>query len=300
MHRVHNLGLLFEMLRSFSSLAHTLNVSRSVRQLGITRQTMHRHIRILEQVRGHRLFRLEDQQYQLTEEGRKALPEAELLLSRGKAWLTNQLSHVEGLLHIRNGPGYERPYFLQQNPLGRLWSDGSPLLKHCVHCWAAAQGQLESDTFATVRPFAMVFRRQTGMWICVDVGKKSSYATWFGWTWEKSSVGRAIDDLPGGPDFANLLSLPFEDVARTEGMRLDHIYTHIAREPGGALIPISYQRLLLGCRFPDASFALVSIIDRTRRISIEGLDPGLVEPMSEELSMDIDPTQLASDINASC
>ena len=58
--------VLFEALRSFSTLASTLNLSRAVDALGTTRQTVRRHISLLEEARGEELFALIDRQYVLT------------------------------------------------------------------------------------------------------------------------------------------------------------------------------------------------------------------------------------------
>ena len=46
--REMNQPLLFEMLRSFTTLARTLNLSHAVEELNSTRQTIRRHISQLE------------------------------------------------------------------------------------------------------------------------------------------------------------------------------------------------------------------------------------------------------------
>jgi DNA-binding transcriptional LysR family regulator len=48
--------LLFEMIRSFSKLAKTLNLSHAVHELSSTRQTVRRHIASLEEIKGENLF----------------------------------------------------------------------------------------------------------------------------------------------------------------------------------------------------------------------------------------------------
>jgi len=68
--------LLFEMIRSFSTLAKRLNLSHAVEELGSTRQTVRRHIDNLEEIKGVVLFRVVDRRYELTEAGTHALPEA--------------------------------------------------------------------------------------------------------------------------------------------------------------------------------------------------------------------------------
>ena len=69
-------GLLFEMIRSFVTLAATLNLSHAVKDLGSTRQTVRRHISTLEDAMGVPLFYVDDRRYYLTVAGENALPDA--------------------------------------------------------------------------------------------------------------------------------------------------------------------------------------------------------------------------------
>ncbi|MCI2398922.1 LysR family transcriptional regulator [Aliiroseovarius sp. N1Y82] len=277
------------MMRSFVSLADTLNLSKSVRALNTTRQTLRRHIATLEDHKGGALFQIEDQQYRLTDLGERSLREAEQLISRADAWLANQSGHVGGLLHLARDLGDGAPYYLQQHHLDRLWTSSSPLLQRGLQIWAEAKGEIESDAYAAMRPYLMVFREHAGEWICVDVGANSSYATWYGWRWEKSAIGRSVEKLPGGVGFANLLKVPFDDIHATGGVRLDHIHTMIRRSGDDEMLaPISYQRLLTGCKFPDGSFALAALIDRTWNIDIEGLPQAMAKSMSKDLIMKVD------------
>ncbi len=292
MARTQSQAILFELLRSYTVLARTLNLSKAVRELGSTRQTVRRHITLLEEHKGEALFRLEDRQYYLTEAGKRSLREAQDLLARGQAWLDNCSDHINGLYHLAFDEGADHPYYLQQHPLSRLWIDSSPLLQEGFQSWAKSKGELESSEFAAIRPYLMIFRRLDDDWICIEIGNKSSYATWYGWQWERSSVGRGIADLPGGTGFANLLAQPFHDVRAQGGVRLDHIHTRLGDGSGENLVPISYQRLLMGCRFPDGSFALAVLIDRTHNIEIEGLDPEKAQSMPQEFIMNTELSAL--------
>lgn len=281
-------AILFELLRSFSMLADTLNLSKSVRELGSTRQTVRRHIRLLEERMGGALFVLEDRQYQLTDAGRRALPGAKDLLARGEAWLNNHAGHIDGLSHFAYQSETDFSYFLQQRSLGDIWSTGTTLLQKSFQCWTEAKGEIEAEAFAPIRPYITVFRMLEDDWVCAEVGSKSSYATWYGWQAERSSIGRGIANMPGGTGFSRLLSKPFADIYVHGGARLDHIHTQIDTGRDDTLVPISYQRLLLGCRFPDGSFALVTLIDRTHDIEIEGLSDAQVKSMPEEYLMKVE------------
>ena len=60
---------LFDILRSFTTLANTLNLSETVEILGVTRQTVRRHINSLEEMKGIQLLELRNRRYYLTEAG---------------------------------------------------------------------------------------------------------------------------------------------------------------------------------------------------------------------------------------
>jgi len=299
MARKQSQSILFEQLRSFSTMARTLNLSRAVRELGSTRQTVRRHISMLEESMGIKLFDIHDRQYFMTEAGQNSLREADELLARGEAWVSNLSKHKNGLPHIslENEAGIS--YHLQQHPLSKLWSDSSPLLQYGFQCWAESRGKIESEALSPIRPYMMVFRWLQDCWVCVEVGNKSSYATWYGWTWERSSIGRGVADMPGGPGYGNLLTQPFQDVSTTHGVRLDHIHSQVAREPDGPIVPISYQRLILGCRFPDGTAVLATLIDRTHNIDIYGLSQEMAHSMPKELIMNVNPIDVNIETKAS-
>jgi hypothetical protein len=283
--RFYGLPLLYEMLRSFSALAKTLNLSEAVRQTGQTRQTLRRHIATLEEFRGEALFELDDRRYRLTDAGTRALGGAEDILARGDAWLKNQLNHVGGLIHVSNSSSLGVDYHLQQHPLGAAWRDGEPLIQQAFQTWAAAKGEIDAPEMSSLRPFGIVFRPSDQAYLCVEVGAESSYATWYGSNWARSTIGLSATDLPAGVGFGRLLSSPFEEVLISEGFRYDHIATKMIREKGGPLIPITYQRLLLAISFPNGSRGILSIVERTRNISIVGFEQSESDLLPLELVM---------------
>ena len=285
-------GLLYEMIRSFTTLARTLNLSHAVKELGSTRQTVRRHIAQLEQARGVELFTVIDRQYRLTDAGRRALPEAQDILLRGRSWLMGHVSHKEGMQCVHADLPEGRSFWLQQQPMGELWRSDRPLLRECFRAWSMAGGALESEAMAHVRPYFMVYRDSPNGWICVEIGDDSSYVSWFGWANARSSIGRNLDGLPGGDEFAHLMIEPFDDASVHQNTRLDHISLQLQREQNGPYIPLSYRRLLLSGRFPDGTFALISVLDRCYDISIDGLSAEEVRKMPADLVMDSHPVDL--------
>ena len=77
----------------------------------------------------------------------------------------------------------------------------------------------------------------------------------------------------------------YREVLQCGGARIDHAYTKIAREHGGPPLPISYQRLLMRCMFPNGEHALVTLIDRTDSIHISGLPFDKITAMKPEFIM---------------
>lgn len=271
--------LLFEMIRSFSTLARTLNLSHAVHELRSTRQTVRRHIDNLEEIKGEKLFELTNRQYGLTEAGRNALPEAEQILARGHAWLRGQLSSVDGMMRVsyKNSDGWA--YHQQQQQISEVWSAESTLLRTAVACWGKSGGDLESEHMKAVRPYFLVYRDTPSGWICVEVGEQSFYSTWWGWAEARSSIGRSLGEFPGGEEFAKIMDAPLREIQINHSLRLDQVATRVPRVPGGEPVTICFQRLLMGARMPDGSFALVTVVDRAEKIAVSGLDQRWIDEM---------------------
>ena len=191
-----NQPLLFEMIRSFTTLARTLNLSHAVEELNSTRQTVRRHIAQLEELRGERLFDVVNRRYELTEAGNAALPSALSLLGHGRLWLRGQIKDVDGLMGMSYEEGSEWYYHQQQQPINVAWSNKSPLLRAAIQCWAETEGALEHPKMMQVRPYALIYRDTAAGWICIEVGEQSFYSKWWGWANARSSVGRSLNQFP--------------------------------------------------------------------------------------------------------
>lgn len=282
-------ALLHGMLRSFTTLARTLNLSHAVNELGSTRQTLRRHIDLLEAAKGEPLFRVEERRYILAPAGQRALPDALDILARGGAWLAGGLRERDGLqwLHeiLPDGAGY----WQQQRPLGDMWLSERVLCRHAAQAWGASEGAIEHDAFARIRRYGMVFRKHGEEWICVEIGEDSAFAEWFGQTAARSSLGLSIDQMPLRDGFARMLMVPYAATFEGQSIRVDHVCTYQPRELGGQLIPISYQRLLLGMRLADDTPVVVAVIDRCHDVNIDGLNPQFSARMADKHVMEIDP-----------
>lgn len=264
-------GLLFEMIRSFVTLAATLNLSHAVRELGSTRQTVRRHITNLEEAMGVSLFFLDDRQYFLTEAGANALPDAKDILARGTTWLRGQSSTIGCLQHLKARVG-DWDFYQEQQPLGLIWNDPSILLRETFRAWAISSGEIENPNFAHVRPYVIIYRKAEAGWICVEFGEKSVYVNWFGRDFARSSIGRPIGQMPVGEEFSHLIFQAFDEVQATQTARLDHVFTRMPRLNAASDVPVAYQRLILNGFFPDGSLAVISLVMPVEEVRISGLD----------------------------
>ena len=282
---------LFEILRSFTTLATTLNLSETVERLGVTRQTVRRHINTLEELKGIKLFELRNRSYFLTEAGAQCCLEAQAILDQTEGWLQNRSVRTRSRgnlerISYKDDKGYS--FHAQQHHLGRLWVDAPPMLRRAFEAWSEAELQLEHPAMERIKAYRLVYRRLQDSWLCVEIGEQSSYATWLGWEWAKSAVGRFSQDDPVGSDFDSFMSQAYHGVFVSGGARLDHIAGLIARARGGEAIPARFQRLLVGCRFPDGEPALALFVARTNRVEITGLGPEEIPEMPSDLLMEDD------------
>lgn len=284
--REMNQPLLFEMLRSFTTLARTLNLSHAVEELNSTRQTIRRHISQLEDLRGERLFDVINRRYELTEAGNAALPSALSLLGHGRLWLRGQIRDVDGLMGMSYQDDSDWYYHQQQQPISVAWSSKSPLLRAAIQCWAETEGALEHPKMMQVRPYVLIYRDTAAGWICTEVGEKSFYSNWWGWAHARSSVGRALTQFPLGPELARVMDVPLREVQTTRGMRIDQVVTRVPRTVGGESEHLAFERLLLGCQMPDDSFALMVVVDRPDVIRVNGLTQSALEGMPSDIFVD--------------
>lgn len=265
-------ALLFEMIRSFVTLAAKLNLSHAVRELKSTRQTVRRHISTLEEAMGAPLFFVDDRQYFLTETGQNALADAKDILARGTTWLRGQSNTVGCLQHLKAKKGNWELH-QEQQPLGKVWSDSSVLLRETFRAWTMSAGQIENELFAHVRPYLLIYRQTESNWICVEFGQKSVYVNWFGQDFARSSIGRPLSQMPAGEEFSHLLYQAYAEVQATETVRLDHVFTRMPYSGDGEPAPVCYQRLIMSGFFPDGSSAVMSLVLPVESVNISGIDP---------------------------
>lgn len=276
------------MLRAFVSMSRTLNLTKTCQELGATRQTIRRHLNDLEHIRGETLFEIADRQYRMTSCGEAALPGAVSLLLDLDAWSGQSAlkrSQVGGLEHstYTDADGYE--FFSQQHPISKIAMGGLPLAREALTAWGAATGQIEHAAMETIRRHTVLYRKGPSGWVFVDVGPESAYAKWFGWAWSRSAIGKLMNEDNVGDEFNEFISGAYSRIYEEGGVRLDHLYAYLPKD-GGEPQPVTFQRLLLGCLFPDGTPGLVVLALITRQIEIEALEESRLPDIPENLIMD--------------
>ncbi|MEO0749725.1 MAG: LysR family transcriptional regulator [Pseudomonadota bacterium] len=277
-----------EMLKAFVTLADTLNLTETSTELSATRQTVRRHISHLEEIKGGALFTLSKNTYVLTPIGEAALPDARHILRQAERWSDPRVgSDTESvyLEAIRFVDDEGREFLSQQHPVSAISKLGSPLLRTALAAWANGAAQLESDVAAPIRPYLVIYRRDPRGWLCVEIGEKSAYARWFGWTWSKSAVGRLSYEDRAGDDFDAMVSDAYSKVHGEGTVRLDHLYAHLPRETSGRPEPVTFQRLLMTFALPDLTPVLAVLVVITDQVEINLLDPATQIEIPREVDM---------------
>ena len=277
--------MLFEIMRSFVTLAHTLNLSHAVEQLSSTRQTLRRHITILEEIKGGPLFDISDRRYALSPLGEQILPEARELLISADNWLLGRVQKVGGLQYLSHSTKDGWYFYLQQHPLERAFNSSGDLLREVLAAWGTAGGALDHEAMRAVRPVCNVFRRVQDSLLFNEVGEHSSFVSWFGERAARSAIGRPINQMPGGADFNHLVNIAYTEIEQSQSIRLDHIHTILPKGDERENVPIAYERLMLGARFPDDSPAIVSVVRRTYDIEIKDIGLDMLRRMPKEALM---------------
>lgn len=279
-----------DMMRAFVVLSDCLNLTQAAKQLGATRQTVRRHITDLESIKSGRLFELDQNEYALTHLGRETLPDARSILRKIDHWAgADSLArrNSNGLEIARFTDSSGRRFLSQQHPINALGMDGLPIMKRALAAWGCAATQIEHPAMAVIRPYLVIYRKSPEGWICVEIGEKSAYARWFGWAWSKSAIGRLSHDDNAGDAFNDFIAGAYAGIHQEGGVRLDHLFAFLPRGKSDQPVPVSFQRLLLGCVLPDGTPALSVLVLMTNQVRIDDLSQDH-DPVPDELVMDFD------------
>lgn len=284
----NNNGVTVDMLRAFTCLSKTLNLSKACEELGTTRQTVRRHITDLEVILKEQLFEVVDRQYQLTSHGYDAVDEAKALLMRLDLWAGQtsvKKNTAGGLEKLQYTDSEGRVYYSQQHPVSKISMDGMPLLRKALTAWGNAGTQIEHKAMEEIRPYTVLYRKGPAGWVFVHIGKESAYARWFGATVSKSAIGKLITEDDAGSEYDEFTAGAYSRIYDEGGVRLDHILAYLPKN-GGEPEPGTFQRLLLGGVFPDGTPGLIILAVITENVEIEALDKAQIPRLPADLTMD--------------
>lgn len=276
----------FDALKSLIVLAETRNLSETVRLLGLTRQTIRRHIKLLEELRGRRMFSLEAGAYRLTTDGRAEYQAARRIFDGVCSWAQG-LGSVNPFIDLRRfEDSHGRYYYSQQHGLRSLMLDGLESQKQVFRAWTECRGEIDTAAFEQVKPMLLLYREQFESWLCVHVGERSAMATWLGPIWAKSVIGSVLEQDPVANPSDEFVARAYQEVMQTGSCRYDHAAIRLPRATDGELEAINYRRLLLPCSFPDGSPALAVCSVFTNNIDIGLLEGCMHKQMAEHLVME--------------
>jgi hypothetical protein len=277
------------MLVAFQTMANILNLTEAANLLNVTRQTVKRHLKDFEDLKGQKLFALHRGRYQLTEDGRDTLIEVSDIVQRIEGLSPSNryvISTRNGYEHSRYVDEDDVQFFSQQHSVGSPKLYHAPLIEELVRAWGNGLTNLYHPAMDPIRPYLVVYRRRVDGWICVEVGEKSAYSRWFGKDWARSAQGALSQNDKAGDDYNSFISRAYEGINSGGGIRLDHIHARLPRSGRKKPQPVSFQRILAGCAFPDGQRALVVLVVITDRIKLDTLSGHIIEAHPPSLSMD--------------
>lgn len=279
------------MVRAFVCLSRHLNLSKACSELNTTRQTVRRHITDLEAIFDAPLFEVVDRQYQLTSHGDELLDEAKALLLRLDSWAGQSFlkrNYSEGLEKLEYTDADGNVFHSQQHPVSQIALKGLPIMKKAFVAWGNAETRIEHESMDEIRPYTVIFRKGPAGWVFVHVGKESAYARWFGWAWSRSAIGKVMNDHNFSDEYKEFSRGAYSRIYDEGGVRFDHISAHLPKD-GGAPQPGTFQRLLLGCVFPDGTPGLILLAAITEQIEIDALEDADRPRLPAHLVMDSVP-----------
>jgi len=269
------------MMRSFVTLAETLNMSKASQELDTTRQTIMRHVADLQSIKGQTFFDETSKKYKLTEAGTKAFNEARLVLQRADRWLGNNPELSENFA-TEMFTGKDEYLLIQEHSIANIWRYAPDLIRTGLKCWVGSDGRLEHACMKKIRPYLILFREHKNGWLCIEVGEKSSLRNWLGWKWAKSSVGTFLDTSEvAGRDFRHITDAYYHTAASGD-ICYEHICARFPHPKEVELQNVNYQRLIFSCTLPNNQMVLAGLIARTNEIHIDGISHETLPRMSDE------------------
>ncbi len=269
----------------FDTFYKTRSVSSTSEILGISRSTVRSHF--------DRLAQMLSGGDAITRRG-KITNEGERLYDRIRhdlAALSQNLDNI-AVTSPRRG---QFAWASQRHPIYLLDDKTQcvPIIYQAWQAWRSGNAGLESLAMRALVPWSLILRPWTEGWVLVEIGEKSSFATWFGAErarYFKSGLRQV--DLTGDISFAET-TRAYDEAARWGTPVLHHVQACIPRIKGADNQWISYQRLVLPIKWGD-ELGLAVFVARTNNIQIDGLSEQNRHLLEPDLLMEDEPTQLGT------
>ncbi len=276
------------MLLSLTVLGETQNLSAAVEILGVSRQTIRRHIRELENLTGQVFFEAGVRHYRLTQHGELAITQARKLIDKSNDWLAGRLTTSFQLLNSEIVVDDDSWLYAQQHPFVSVWSLAPPILQRGAEFWIKAKGEITHSAFDQIRPYILVYRKYRGEWLVVEVGDKSAYATWLGVSLAKSELGRKLNLGEKFKPIVKYWRKPYDAVLANGGFWYEHISINVPKHIGEPSAHANYQRLLAAGTFADGQPAVMVFAARTNTMDIPRMPEIRKRKMAREHLMEFE------------
>lgn len=261
-----------ELLQAFLAFAKVPNVSLSSKELGISRPTMLRRLKKLEEMCAQPLvMRVRHSSYELTDFGAAFRIEAEAWLRQGANLVSGQGGMLSGLLH--SSPEiHGEPFHIQQHPLHNVWSHSSDLIAKMLDCWTQARGWLQADSFLPVREHAIVARAFNNEFLLISIGEKAPMMEWLGREWCESSIGKPLSSTVISSAADRVITHSYLQCLRFGTPWYDHVSIELPSPTLGGAQRTNYRRLVMPCKLPDGSPVIASVVELSDDLVIDGFE----------------------------
>lgn len=245
-----NINLLFGYVRSFVRLAYLGDVNIAAKELGVTRQSIKRHIHELENLLECELF--------------SHIGSPSRLSERGVLWMPRAQEFIElsGVFLNRRGVA-KAEYQSTQLPLRMLMRDSSnsALLRAVANYWMQGNQATTGPEFTKFAEHTIIYERQSGTWAAKVIGVKSAFCQWFGPEIAKSSEGKTVAEMATGSDLRDEVSFLLDGVYTRGGLHFSEVSCKLQRPNVDGRVPVLFQRLLAEYVDELERPVVVSVID---------------------------------------
>ena len=262
----------FVLLESFQVIAETLNISQAAKAMKVSRITLSKRLKDLEELCGYTLLEFESHnRYKLTARAENWIQEVRVWLRQGEDLFALSNERATGLLQSSSQKPGER-FHSQQHSLSSLWEHNSPYLNSMLTAWMQAEGQTNSDAFAEVRQNAILARLHHDEFIIMEIGENAAMMKWLGSKFCLSAIGKPLSSTAMSSKADQTITYTYRQAILQGSPWYDHVSADLPRPEIGTAEQAFYRRLVLPCKLPDGSPVIASIVELSDELVIGDLE----------------------------